>query len=296
MAAQGSSTSTDREVTVYGFYGSFCTQKVYLTLAEKGVVATRRAVNIGPQMENYEPWYARLNPNMVIPTLVHGDEVVCDSSRIIRYIDAQFDGPALLPDEPEARAQVDEWIDRIDRLRIRELSYSKIEGALSHLRDRIVMPRRLSELRRHQRAAPELHEVYAARIGDVQGWIAAMKTPADLAAMKAELEGVLDDLEASLQDGDFVVGATYTLADMMATVLFARMRLMGLSNMERRPRLVAHYQRMRQRPNFPDEDIAERMDKARLFKAVAPFLLPRLALASGLLLALGCGLIWFIVG
>ena len=51
----------------YGCYGSFCTQKVYLTLAEKDVTANRRMINIGPPMENYEPWYARINPRLSGP-------------------------------------------------------------------------------------------------------------------------------------------------------------------------------------------------------------------------------------
>ena len=282
------------DVTVYGCYGSFCTQKVYLTLAEKGVDVTRRTVNIGPAMENYEPWYARLNPNMVVPTLDHGGDVVCNSSVIIRYIDDNFEGPTLIPDDPGQRAEVEDWIGRIDALRIRELSYGRLQGALVHLRDRIVMPRRLRLLRKYQAQAPDLREVYQKRIDDVEGWIAVMKRPSDLAAMHDQLIGVLDDLEKALTGREFVVGDAYSLADMMATVLAARLRLMNFVDLDDWAALAAHYQRMKKRPRFPADDIAEKLDKKRLLSLVGPFVLPRLALALTVLIALGIGLWWLL--
>ena len=56
------------------------------------------------RMQNYAPEYSRLNTRGVAPTLVHGDEVVTDSAKIVRYIDAHFDGPSLTPkDETERK-------------------------------------------------------------------------------------------------------------------------------------------------------------------------------------------------
>ncbi len=266
-------------VTVYGCYGSFCTQKVYLALAEKGVEAQRRAVDIGPRMENYDPWYARLNPRMVVPTLDHGGHIVTDSARIIRYIDDAFDGPRLMPVDPGERAAVEAWIERIDRLAIRELSYSTLGGLLAHMRDRVVMPRRLRVLRRQQRRNPALRAVYQARIDDVQRWVAVMRRPDVLAPLRAELEGTLTDLDARLAEQAYVVGDGYTFADLMATVLTARVVLMRrLGDIGRYPHLRAHYARMRARPRFPADDIAEAIDTRRLARLILPFLAPRLAL------------------
>jgi tetrachloro-p-hydroquinone reductive dehalogenase len=47
-------------VELFHFPPSLCSQKVRLALAEKGVVYDARLVNIGPVLENYEPWYARI--------------------------------------------------------------------------------------------------------------------------------------------------------------------------------------------------------------------------------------------
>jgi glutathione S-transferase len=211
---------------------------------------------------------------------------------IIRYIDDTFEGPALVPEDREQRAAVERWIERVAGLKIRELSYGLMSGALALLRDRLIMPRRLRLLRAHQRATPELHEVYQRRIEDVRRWIGVMRRPAELEAMRAELVGVLSDLESALQGREFVVGDAYSLADMMATVLAARLRLMRPVELDDYPAVAAHYERMKRRPNFPAEDIIERLDKRLMLKIMAPVLLPRLA---ALVLVLVLALLVFVV-
>lgn len=283
-------------VTLYGFYGSFCTQKVRLALAEKGVQARWRPVNIGPPMENYEPWYARINPRMVVPTLDHDGELIRDSARIIRYVDANFEGPPLLPPDASQREQVERIVDRIDALRIRELSYSSFGRVLAKLRDMVIMPRRLEMLRKHRASAPELADAYDARIADVQAWIETMHQPAELARLRADLDDTLADLEQRAKSGQFLVGEQYSLADLMATVVCARMRLLKIAALDDYPALAEHYARMKARPRFPADAIAERLDVGKMVRIVGPFVLPRLlAILTGLGLAvwlslrLACG-------
>ena len=70
---------------LYHFPASLCSQKVRLALAEKGVRYATRVVNIGPAHENYEPWYMRLNPRGVVPTLVHDGELGLAAARHHRH-------------------------------------------------------------------------------------------------------------------------------------------------------------------------------------------------------------------
>ena len=103
-------------------------------------------------MENYEPWYARINPRMVIPTLEHDGALICDSAAFLRYIDATFEGPKLLPEAAAERAEVEAIVAEIDRLQIRELSYKGMRGPLALARDRVLMPMRARALRKHRAA------------------------------------------------------------------------------------------------------------------------------------------------
>ena len=65
---------------------STCSQKVRLALAEKGLEYTSREISFARE-EQLTPEYLKLNPNGVVPTLVHDGEPVTDSSCIMEYLD-----------------------------------------------------------------------------------------------------------------------------------------------------------------------------------------------------------------
>jgi glutathione S-transferase len=48
----------------------------------------------------------KLNPNAVVPTLVHDGRIIIESTVIMHYLDEAFGGAALVPSDPLARAQV----------------------------------------------------------------------------------------------------------------------------------------------------------------------------------------------
>jgi glutathione S-transferase len=66
-----------------------CAQKVRLVLAEKGLEWTGQHIDL-PQKENLQPWYLELNPLGVVPTLVHEDKPVIESSIICEYLEDKF--------------------------------------------------------------------------------------------------------------------------------------------------------------------------------------------------------------
>ena len=68
---------------------STCSQKVRIALAEKNLDWTERRVNL-PKNEQLRPEYLKLNPNGVVPTLVHDGKVIIDSSVILEYLDEVF--------------------------------------------------------------------------------------------------------------------------------------------------------------------------------------------------------------
>lgn len=270
------------DVTLFHIWPSLCSQKARLALAEKGVAYQGRIVNIGPPMENYEPWYVRMNPAAVVPTLKHGETVVTDSLRIVRYVDEAFPGPALTPEEPEARAAQDALLERIDRLQIRTISYAprreRVRGLVAG-----VVGLRARRLRRLARDNPDLREAYERKLRDVEGWRAAVLDPSAAEAARAEVVGVLDALEASLEarGGPFVLGERYTLADVLATTLAARVRMLGRGELvSSRPRLAAWYERVRARPSFAAASMAERVEVGKMAAIMLPWVLPRLAAAA----------------
>ena len=96
-------------LTLYHADHSTCSQKVRICLAEKGLEFESRIVNLATK-EHLEPEYLELNPNGVVPTLVHDGTVVLDSSVILEYLDEVFPTPPLTPSEPGERARMRAWM------------------------------------------------------------------------------------------------------------------------------------------------------------------------------------------
>ena len=57
------------------------------------------------------PEFRALNPNAQVPVLCDGDFVLWESNTICRYLAARAGRHDLLPEEPRARALVEQWMD-----------------------------------------------------------------------------------------------------------------------------------------------------------------------------------------
>ncbi len=89
---------------LYHNINSVCAQKVRIALREKGLDAKEHLLTL--QGDQNDPAYMKLNPNGVVPTLVHDGKVIIESSLILYYIDEAFPDPPLMPKAPAARHRV----------------------------------------------------------------------------------------------------------------------------------------------------------------------------------------------
>jgi glutathione S-transferase len=96
-------------LTLYNFPQSTCSQKVRLSLWEKGVDFEDRIVD-HKSREHLQPAYLALNPNGVVPTLVHDDAVIIDSSVICEYLDEVYPETSLSMDNPVDQAHMRKWL------------------------------------------------------------------------------------------------------------------------------------------------------------------------------------------
>jgi len=90
-----------------------CAIKVRLVLAEKGLKWEPVDLNLR-KSEQHQPAYIKHNPNGVVPTLIHDDLVLTESSVIMQYLDEVYRDPPLQPNDPIARARMRLWIKRVD--------------------------------------------------------------------------------------------------------------------------------------------------------------------------------------
>jgi glutathione S-transferase len=73
--------------------------KFRLCLAEKGLSWKSRFVDL-IKLEHMTPQYLKLNPNRVVPTLVHDGVPIYESTLINEYLDEVYRDVPLMPADP----------------------------------------------------------------------------------------------------------------------------------------------------------------------------------------------------
>lgn len=63
--------------------------QVRLAIAEKALKCEEHDVNL-PLSEHNEPWFMRLNSSGEVPVLIHGENIICEATQIIDYLEATF--------------------------------------------------------------------------------------------------------------------------------------------------------------------------------------------------------------
>jgi glutathione S-transferase len=236
----GREAPEDPMLTLYHGRTSVCSIKARLALAEKGVAWDGRLLTL--RGDQFDPAYMKLNPNAVVPTLVHDGKVIIESTVIMHYVDEAFPGPSLVPADPAARARLrmttklmDEYVHvacmtitfaTANRAHFAGMTPEQLESELAKAPDR-----KRSEIKRqvvkHGLDAPPVAEALHVQ------------------------EKLLDVIEQAVEDAPYIAGQGYSLADAAATPYVWRLDKLKLARMwERRPGVAAWYERVRVRPSF----------------------------------------------
>ena len=77
-------------------------QKVVWLCAEIGLAVERTDIG-GPYGGNDRPEYLALNPNGLVPSLIHDGAIILDSSVIMEYLDEIFPDTSMVPADPVSR-------------------------------------------------------------------------------------------------------------------------------------------------------------------------------------------------
>ena len=93
---------------IIGSKASTYTRAVCMMCEEKGIDYTLTEVLLDA------PELHAIHPFGKMPTLRHGDLVLCESKAIATYLDRAFDGPQLIPSEPRPAALTEQWVSLIN--------------------------------------------------------------------------------------------------------------------------------------------------------------------------------------
>jgi glutathione S-transferase len=192
---------------LYLYHGttSVCAIKVRLTLAEKALPWQGEVLWL-QRGDQYRPDYLKLNPNAVVPTLVHDGRVIIESTLIMEYLDETFPDLPLMPRDPYARSQVRLWLKRVDDLHVHCGTITAAVAFRSYF----------------MRQTPDGRDAYVSRVLDP--------------AKRARLRRIMDDgisapeaadaarrfdtfvgaIDRALVNSSYLVGDCFTLADAAA--------------------------------------------------------------------------------
>ena len=99
-------------IELHGYRYSVYNRIARIALAEKNVDYT--CIEVDPFQEHVPEQYRAMHPFLRVPTLVHNDFVLYETSAITRYVDESFDGQVLQPDNTRERARMSQIISIID--------------------------------------------------------------------------------------------------------------------------------------------------------------------------------------
>jgi glutathione S-transferase len=220
---------------------SSCSQKVRLCLAEKSLDWEDGHLDLRAG-EHQQPWYIKLNPRAVVPTLIDGDIVVPESNVINEYLDERFPDPPLKPDTAFGRARMRLWTKQLDE-GVHDAGIAVISFALA-FRQQYVDRGEAGKAMLENIPDPIKRE----RRRDV------IEKGIESSHFKVALKRMLalyDDMEAALADHRFLVGDQYTIADAAFTPYVNRLDHLDIMGVfENHPQVLHWYRRLQQRPSF----------------------------------------------
>ena len=223
---------------LYNTSVSTCSQKVRLALAEKSLDFTDRQVSLKDN-EQLSDWYLKLNPNGVVPTLVHDGRPVIDSSVINEYLEDMFPDAPLLPRDPWLRARARAWRQYVDEVPTHAI---RIPSFNAFIVPQWGKDKQWAAMR--QKKAPLRKALYR-RLGP-EGY-----PREDLDEAMEKLRQTVERMEASLKEGPWLAGAAFSLADISMTPNIVRLHDLERADLWKDlPRVTDWFERIQKRRSF----------------------------------------------
>lgn len=209
-------------LTLYHSTESTCAQKVRIVLAEKNLPWKEIRLNLR-KGEQFDPEYLKLNPKAVVPTLIHDDCVIRESTVVVEYLEDAFPEPPLRPENLYERSRMRLIVKAFD---------DEAHPAIGVLSYAIFLRHQMNELN-----TPEQLEEHFRKVADPMRRERQQKThekglqsPAAKVAIMT-LNKLIEQLDAALELGPWLAGKTFSLADASAAPYIVRARALNLGGL-----------------------------------------------------------------
>jgi glutathione S-transferase len=234
-------------IELYHTSHSTCSQKVRLALAEKGLPERNKDwiehdVDLN-KFQQLTPEYLKLNPNGVVPTLVHDGQPLIESSALLEYLNEIIPEPSLVPADHIGRAKMRAWmryIDEVPTVAVRVPTFANI-----------IAPMRFAkttdqDFSKHADRLPLRKQFYQRMTQKGFG-----KDEIEYALF--QIRQTCERIETALNEngGPWVMGKQFTLVEPQVTPLIDRMEDLGYGELwSSLPKMSDWFERVKQRPSY----------------------------------------------
>ena len=228
-------------IELYHYWDSVCSFKVRLCLAEKELPWTDRHVDL-LQFEQVQPAYLKINPNGVVPSLVHDGTAIIESSVINEYLDEVFPRVPLRPTDPVERARMRIWVKYED-----DVVHPAVRPGTFNLMLKAVVAR----------MSPSELDVFLSKYPKpeiAKDWATAATSPVDeaeLEKMRLKLLDAIGRMEQALSSQAWLASDQFSLADIAIAPMVDRMEHLAMAGLWGGfPHVSAWIERVKARPSY----------------------------------------------
>jgi glutathione S-transferase len=232
-------------IELYQSYLSTCSGKVRLVLEEKELDYSEIVINL-QKGDQFDPDYIKLNPKSVVPTIIHDGQIIRESSVICEYLDDLGGAVSLRPSDPWKRAQMRLWMKILDEEVHPMTTIVTYAVSIRHERAAANTP---EELEAHFNNIPNPTKREQQRAIHTEG----VESEYFQNAIQV-MDKMVANIDASLKEfgGPWILGDTYSLADVVVTPYMLRLSHFSFDDMWQgsRPQVAEWWEGIQARPNF----------------------------------------------
>lgn len=220
--------------------------KPMLALEEKGVTYDSVYIDM-LEFDQHKPEYLAINPMGTIPAMTHEGQLLNESTAIMEYVDARFDGPSLRPADPAARWKMRWWMKYCDQYygpSASMVAWDMFTGPAVRKKDPEELKARIDAIPMMERRIAWTKAIYG------------QFTEAELAESRRRVMQASALFEKNLEHNYWIAGADFSLADINAFNLvyilphMAETMKLPSVDPDRTPHTMGWLKRMYQRPSI----------------------------------------------
>jgi GSH-dependent disulfide-bond oxidoreductase len=198
-------------LTLYHWEPNANSGKPILAAFEKGVDFESRYVDL-LGFDQHTPEYLQINPNGTIPSMVHDGVLIAESTAMMEYIDAAFEGPPLRPQDPFERWRMRWWCRFFDQFvgpSISMFGWQMFVGPAMRARDPEELKARIERIPLKERRIAWSKAIYSTF------------SPEEMAESGRRIAFGVAHVEEALSERSWLAGGSYSLADIVGFNMLA---------------------------------------------------------------------------